>query len=189
MTCAPSFYNIYLLTIIHPLLIQNPSTVDVGSKDTTRFLKSEDQSGKRLYHEKLSQIIFSPSLFRNRSTPTRKSSRETSPSTRHYSSLGRQPEEVGILADALQGQLRIGSSEETEGTMRQLLRGLEDRGHLWEESMIAPHLQEDRSYRTKGTTITSSLRTNESVDLVEAVLKANDGAISEYCLLGLSSQH
>lgn len=73
--------------------------------------------------------------------------------------------------------------------MRQLLRGLEDRGHLWEESMIASHLQEDRSYRTKGTTITSSLRTNESVDLVEAVLKANDGAISEYCLLGLSSQH
>lgn len=63
MTCAPSFYNIYLLTIIHPLLIQNPSTVDVGSKDTTRFLKSEDQSGKRLYHEKLSQIHLQPIII------------------------------------------------------------------------------------------------------------------------------
>ncbi|KAE8542692.1 hypothetical protein D1P53_001474 [Cryptococcus gattii VGV] len=61
--------------------------------------------------------------------------------------------------------------------MRQLQRGLEDRGQLWEESIIAPHLQEDRSYRTKGTTITSSLCTNESVGLVEAVLKANDEAI------------
>lgn len=95
---------------------------------------------------------------------------------------------MGTPADALQGQLRIGSSEVTEGTMRQLLRGLEDRGQLWEEGMIAPHLQEDRSYRTKGTTITSSLCTNESVGLVEAVLKANGEAISEYCLLGLSSQ-
>lgn len=82
--------------------------------------------------------IFSPSLSRNRSTRTRKRSRETSPTTRHYSPLNPQPEQIGTLADALQGQLRIGSSEETEGTMRQLLRGLEDRGQLWEEIMIAP---------------------------------------------------
>lgn len=133
--------------------------------------------------------IFRPLLIRNRSTRTRKTSRESSPTTRYYSRLSPQPEDLRTLANALQGQLRIGSSEETEGTMQQLLRGLENHGQLWKENVITACLQEDRSYRTKGTTITSSLCTNESVGLVEAVLTANDEAISEYGLFGLSSQH
>lgn len=73
--------------------------------------------------------------------------------------------------------------------MQQLLRVLENHGKLWKENVITACLQEDRRYRTKGTTITSSLCTNESVGLVEAVLTANDEAISEYGLFGLSSQH
>lgn len=63
MSRAPSFENIYLLTIIHTLPIQNLFIVDFDSKDTIPFLKSEDQSGKRLYHEKLSQIRLQPIII------------------------------------------------------------------------------------------------------------------------------
>lgn len=63
MSRAPSFENIYLLIIIHTLPIQNLFIVDFDSKDTIPFLKSEDQSGKRLYHEKLSQIRLQPIII------------------------------------------------------------------------------------------------------------------------------
>lgn len=128
--------------------------------------------------------IFKLPPFPNRSTQFRKRSRESPFITRYYSEPSPQPEDLGTLADALQGQLRTGGNEKTAGTML-----LDDRAQSGEEGVITPYLQEGRNYRTQGTITTSSLSINERVGLVEEVLQANDEANGEYDLLGLSSQH